>query len=51
MRHGLICYPGGGSVDGRKGAHLLLAPPFIAEDAHFAELADKLDAILGDVFA
>jgi adenosylmethionine-8-amino-7-oxononanoate aminotransferase len=51
MRHGLICYPGGGSVDGRKGAHLLLAPPFIAEDAHFAELADKLDAILGEVFA
>jgi adenosylmethionine-8-amino-7-oxononanoate aminotransferase len=50
MRHGLICYPGGGSVDGRRGAHLLLAPPFIAEDAHFEELADKLDGIFADVF-
>jgi adenosylmethionine-8-amino-7-oxononanoate aminotransferase len=51
MRHGLICYPGGGSVDGCNGAHVLLAPPFIAEDAHFVELADKLDAIFADVFA
>jgi adenosylmethionine-8-amino-7-oxononanoate aminotransferase len=51
MQHGLVCYPGGGSVDGRSGAHLLLAPPYIAEDRHFEELADKLDRILGDVFA
>jgi len=50
MAHGLICYPGGGSVDGRVGAHLLIAPPFIAEDAHFEELAVKLDAMFGDVF-
>ena len=51
MQHCLICYPGGGSVDGRQGAHVLLAPPCIAEDRHFAELADKLDAVLGDVFS
>ena len=50
MEHRLICYPGGGTVDGRMGAHMLLAPPFIAEDAHFEELADKLDAILARVF-
>jgi hypothetical protein len=50
MQHCLICYPGGGSVDGRQGAHVLLAPPFIAEDQHFEELADKLDAVFGDVF-
>lgn len=50
MENGLICYPGGGTVDGRRGAHMLLAPPFIAEDRHFGELADKLGAILGDVF-
>ena len=51
MRHGLICYPGGGTVDGRAGAHMLIAPPFIAGDEHFAELADKLDAMFADVFA
>jgi len=50
MENGLICYPGGGTVDGRKGAHLLLAPPFIAEDRHFEELADRLGKILQSVF-
>ncbi len=50
MNHALICYPGGGSVDGRAGAHMLIAPPFIAEDEHFEELADKLDAMFADVF-
>lgn len=50
MEHGLICYPGGGSVDGRQGAHLLLAPPFIAEDHHFEELADKLGQVFDSVF-
>jgi hypothetical protein len=50
MEHGLICYPGGGSVDGRQGAHLLLAPPFIAEDRHFEELADTLDQVFDSVF-
>lgn len=50
MQHGLICYPGGGSVDGRRGAHMLLAPPFIAREEHFAELAERLETILGAVF-
>jgi len=50
MEHGLIFYPGGGTVDGRRGAHLLLAPPFIAEDRHFEELTDRLRGVLGAVF-
>jgi len=50
MENRLICYPGGGSVDGRAGAHMLLAPPFIAEDEHYAELADKLGNIFATVF-
>src|SRR5690554_1426773 len=29
MEHGLLCYPMGGTVDGRRGDHVLLAPPFI----------------------
>lgn len=51
MEHGLICYPGGGSVDGVRGAHLLLAPPFIAEDQHFEELVDKLSKMFDSVFS
>ncbi|TCO71121.1 aspartate aminotransferase family protein [Rhodovulum euryhalinum] len=39
---GLICYPMGGTIDGRQGDHVLLAPPFILEDAHVDEIVDKL---------
>ena len=39
---GLICYPMGGTIDGRQGDHVLLAPPFIIEDAHIDELVEKL---------
>jgi adenosylmethionine-8-amino-7-oxononanoate aminotransferase len=43
---GLICYPMGGTIDGVHGDHVLLAPPFIIEDAHIGELVEKLgDAI------
>lgn len=39
---GLICYPMGGTIDGVRGDHILLAPPFIIEDAQIDELVDKL---------
>ncbi|MBM3566421.1 MAG: aspartate aminotransferase family protein, partial [Alphaproteobacteria bacterium] len=55
MEHGLVCYPGGGTVDGKKGDHVLLAPPFVVAEAHVAEIVDKLgaaiDAALGDIGA
>jgi len=42
LRAGLVCYPMGGVIDGRRGDHVLLAPPFIIERAHVDELVDKL---------
>lgn len=39
---GLICYPMGGTIDGKKGDHVLLAPPFIIDDAGIEELVGKL---------
>lgn len=55
MAQGLVCYPGGGTVDGRKGDHVLLAPPFIIDEGHVGEIVDKLsaavDAALADVQA
>ena len=42
MDLGLACYPMGGSIDGRLGEHILLAPPFIIDDAQIDELADTL---------
>jgi adenosylmethionine-8-amino-7-oxononanoate aminotransferase len=46
---GLICYPMGGTVDGQHGDHVLLAPPFISEPDHLAEVVDKLTAAFDDV--
>ena len=39
---GLICYPMSGTIDGKSGDHVLLAPPFIIEDDQLDELTDKL---------
>jgi len=39
---GLICYPMGGTIDGRLGDHVLLAPPFIIAEREIDELVEKL---------
>jgi adenosylmethionine-8-amino-7-oxononanoate aminotransferase len=39
---GLICYPMAGTIDGRHGDHVLLAPPFVMEDGDVDELVGKL---------
>ena len=46
---GLICYPMSGTIDGRQGDHVLLAPPFIITDAQLDELTDKLDSAISSV--
>ena len=43
---GLICYPMGGTIDGRQGDHVLLAPPFILSEDQVGELVDKLASAL-----
>ena len=40
MDAGLMCYPMGGTIDGARGDHVLLAPPFIIKD-------DELDLLIG----
>ena len=50
MEAGLICYPAGGSADGKRGVHILLAPPFIVERKHLDEAASKLNTIFDSVF-
>ena len=46
MRRGLLVYPTGGTVDGSRGDHVLVAPPFIIEERHIDEIVDKLDAAI-----
>jgi adenosylmethionine-8-amino-7-oxononanoate aminotransferase len=48
---GLICYPMGGTIDGRRGDHVLLAPPFIMEEAHVGEITGKLSTALKHALA
>ncbi len=46
---GLICYPMGGTIDGRRGDHILLAPPFILEAGHIDEIVGKLSRAFAEV--
>ncbi|MBB3639315.1 aspartate aminotransferase family protein [Variovorax atrisoli] len=49
MSRGLLCYPFGGTVDGRQGDHVLLAPPFIATRQDLQEIAARLAASIDAV--
>ena len=42
FEHGLACYPTGGTVDGRSGDHVLLAPPYIATPDDIDLIVEKL---------
>jgi adenosylmethionine-8-amino-7-oxononanoate aminotransferase len=44
MEEGLMCYPMGGTIDGKRGDHIIIAPPYIIEERHIDEIIDKLSA-------
>lgn len=46
MEHGLMCYPMGGTVDGKIGDHILLAPPFIVDKTHIESIVDVLGSVI-----
>ena len=46
MARGLCCYPSGGTVDGVRGDHVLLAPPYIIDEDHILAIGERLgDAV------
>jgi len=51
MANGLLCYPFGGTVDGRSGDHVLLAPPYIATRQDLGVIAGRLAVSLNEVLA
>ncbi|MSO85760.1 MAG: aspartate aminotransferase family protein [Rhodospirillales bacterium] len=55
MARGLLVYPMGGTLDGRQGDHVLLAPPFIVGDADVdmivARLGEAVDAAIASAAA
>ena len=42
MARGLMVYPMGGTIDGVRGDHVLLAPPFIVTESDIAEITGRL---------
>lgn len=53
LARGLLCYPGGGTIDGRRGDHVLLAPPYTTTEAELDDavgmLGDAVDAAIAEV--
>ncbi len=46
MARGLMVYPMGGTIDGQRGDHVLLAPPFIATEAEIDDIVGRLAAAI-----
>jgi len=40
-----------GTIDGKRGDHVLLAPPFIIDEAQIGELTDKLSGAINRALA
>jgi adenosylmethionine-8-amino-7-oxononanoate aminotransferase len=55
MARGLMVYPMGGTIDGKSGDHVLLAPPFVVEagqiDTIVERLGDAVEAAIGEARA
>ncbi|MGB2632781.1 MAG: aspartate aminotransferase family protein [Candidatus Acidiferrum sp.] len=51
LEKSVLVYPGQGCVDGVRGDHLLLAPPFIIKPEECELIADSLQYALSKVFA
>ncbi|WP_119353463.1 aspartate aminotransferase family protein [Azohydromonas sediminis] len=51
MARGLMVYPMGGTIDGRRGDHVLLAPPFIVSDAELDAIVERLAAAIDAALA
>ena len=42
MAEGLMVYPMGGTIDGQRGDHVLLAPPFVVGDSELDAIVERL---------
>ncbi len=48
---GLACYPAGGTVDGVRGDHVLLAPPYIISPDEIDIVVDRLGSAIEDALS
>jgi adenosylmethionine-8-amino-7-oxononanoate aminotransferase len=50
FERGVIVYPGSGCVDGERGDHILIAPPFVISKEEIDEVVDVLRGVVMDVW-
>jgi adenosylmethionine-8-amino-7-oxononanoate aminotransferase len=50
MENFLMIYPMGGTIDGVQGDHILLAPPFIINEDHVAQIVERLTKTIHSVY-
>jgi adenosylmethionine-8-amino-7-oxononanoate aminotransferase len=51
LARGVAIYPMGGTIDGRRGDHVVIAPPYIATAADIDTIVDRLGAAVDAVVA
>ncbi len=51
FERGLLIYPSGGTVDGRSGDHILLAPPYNVTDSELDMIVDLLGQTLDSILS
>jgi adenosylmethionine-8-amino-7-oxononanoate aminotransferase len=51
MERGLMVYPMGGTIDGARGDHVLIAPPFIADEALIGTIVERLGEAVDSAIA
>jgi adenosylmethionine-8-amino-7-oxononanoate aminotransferase len=49
--NGLLVYPMGGTIDGQRGDHVLIAPPFIASEAEIETIVERLALSIDEALA
>jgi adenosylmethionine-8-amino-7-oxononanoate aminotransferase len=48
LESGLLCYPLGGTIDGKRGEHVLFAPPFIISEDEIQEIVSRFAHLIGN---
>ncbi|MFC4350278.1 aspartate aminotransferase family protein [Fodinicurvata halophila] len=46
LEAGLMIYPSGGTIDGKQGDHILLAPAYVVSETEIEEIAERLSQAL-----
>ena len=51
LKAGISIYPGGGTIDGKRGDHVIVAPPYISRPHHIEMIAERLEVAINQALA